>query len=78
MDKVSGLRDISCKHGRTMMVSFGLRFKRSWNDAAMVDMARRSEDDTRMEGGADGSLRRIWSIFFSAGSFVMESGDCWR
>ncbi len=68
MESVSGFREISCKDGRTMIRSSGLRLSRSWNDPAMVEIALRSDEDTRMDFGAPWSFRRILRIRFSSAS----------
>ncbi len=67
MESVSGFREISCREGKMRICSLGLRRRRSWKDAATVEMARRSEEDTRMDSGADGSFLNICNRRFSSG-----------
>jgi len=54
IDKVSGLRLISCKDGTMRIFSCGLRARRSLNPPATVETARLRLDDNNLERGASG------------------------
>ncbi len=75
MDKVSGLRLISCKDGTMRILSSGWRLRRSRKPAAMVEMARRRLEQRSLEGGDDGSPRRI-EMVWNSGS--LERGGFFR